>query len=62
MGKRRATFILRVWWDEEEPDWIGQVQQVGAGESALVRSIGELLAFIEQWTGKLSIPDQRGLK
>jgi hypothetical protein len=60
--KRRDTFILRIWWDEDKPGWTGQVQHVSTGESALVRRLDKLLAFIERRTGKLSGTERAGLK
>lgn len=59
---RRDTFILRIWWDEDEPGWTGQVQQLSTGESALFRSVDKLLAFVKQRIGKLSSSDSKGLK
>jgi hypothetical protein len=58
----RDTFILRIWWDEDKPGWTGQVQHVGTGESALIRSLDKLLTFVERRTGKLSGSDQKRLK
>ena len=59
---RRDTFILRIWWDEDELEWTGQVQHVGSSESALVRSLDKLLAFIEHRTGKLTNTRRKGLQ
>jgi hypothetical protein len=60
--KCRDTLILQIWRDEGEPDWTGRVQHVGTGESALVRSLDKLLAFVEQRTGKLTDMARKGLK
>jgi hypothetical protein len=58
----RDTFIFRIWWDENKPGWTGQVQHVGSGETALVQSLDNLLAFIERRTGKLTNTGRKGLR
>ena len=60
--KRRDTFILQIWREEGKPGWTGRVQHVATGESALVRSLDKLLAFVERRTGKLTDSDQKGLR
>jgi hypothetical protein len=58
----RDAFIIRIWREEGRPGWRGWVQHAGAGESAVVRNVDELVAFIERWTGELTGPSRKGLK
>lgn len=44
---QRDSFVVRITRGEEPSDWWGWVQHVGSGEEVCVRSLGELLAFIE---------------
>jgi hypothetical protein len=53
---RKNSFIVRIWWTEEQTEWRGLVQHVHSGEAALVQSLDELVAFIERRTGQLTNP------
>ena len=45
----RETFILRLWQRETVPtDWLGQVQHVHSGETAVIRNLDELTAVVKQ--------------
>lgn len=59
---RRDAFVIRIWRESGEPDWLGWVQHAGTGESAAVRRIEELLAFIEQRAGKLGEATRKGIR
>ncbi len=52
--RRSDSFVLRIWWEEEERTWRGWVQHAGTGQITYVQSLGELLAFIQQYTGDLT--------
>jgi hypothetical protein len=58
----RHSFIVRIWREEGSAGWRGWVQHTGSGESVFVRELGQLLAFIERRTGKLSGAVQKRLK
>ncbi len=58
----RHSFVAHVWREEGQTEWRYRVQHVRSGESVLLRSLDELGAFIERWTGKLSGPGRKGLK
>lgn len=57
----RHSFIVRIW-QEGQSDWQGWVQHVNTGDSARVRRLDELLAFIERRAGKSEVTIQKGLK
>ncbi len=59
---QRDSFVVRIWRERGQPGWQGWVQHAGTGESASVRGIDELLAFIEERAGRLAEPDRKGLK
>jgi len=57
--RRDASFIVRVWWEQREsapPIWRGQVQHAASGQTAFFQTVGDLLRFIEHWTGNLTPP------
>jgi hypothetical protein len=58
----RNSYVIRIWREDGKPGWHGWIQHARTGESALVRQVDELLAFIERRTGKLTEPKQKGLK
>jgi len=58
----QESFVLRIWKEPGRSDWRGWVQHTRSGESAVVRSVKELVAFLEERTGRLSESGQRGLK
>ena len=47
----RDSFILRIWREGKSQAWKGWVQHANSGDSALVNTPAELLAFIEQQSG-----------
>ena len=49
----RHAFVIRIWW-EAGPRWRGWVQHAGSREAVYVRSLPELLAVIQAWTGDLA--------
>ena len=56
--RRSDSFVLRIWWEEEERTWRGWVQHAGTGQITYVQSLKELLAFIQQYTGDLTTESQ----
>jgi len=58
----RDAFIVRIWREEDKPEWRGWVQNARTGESAPIRNLDELGAFIERRTAKLTNPGHKGLK
>jgi len=45
----RETFIVRLWQRDVAPaDWLGQVQHVHSGETAVIRNLDELTAVVKQ--------------
>ncbi len=50
----RHSFVVRIWREQDSAGWRGWVQHAGTGESAYVRNLDELLAFIERRTGGLT--------
>lgn len=59
---QHESFILRIWQAVDQPSWRGWVQHTGSGESTVVRTVQELVAFIEQRTGKLDDSQRHGLQ
>ncbi len=56
------SFLIRIWREEGQAGWKGWIQHTRSGESALVRELEELWAFIERRTGKLDTTARKGLK
>ena len=53
---RDASFIVRVWWErriDAGPLWRGQVVHAPTGQSRYFDQLEDLLAFMEQWAGRL---------
>jgi hypothetical protein len=53
---RHNSFIVRIWWEENEatpPLWRGSVQHAATGESCYVNSMVGILSFIQSYTGPL---------
>lgn len=59
---KQESFIVRIWQDQRQAGWRGWVQHTRTGESKVVGTVQELLAFIEQRTGKLDDTPHQGLK
>jgi len=59
---RRDSFVVRIWRERDQPGWQGWVQHAGTGESASVRELEDLLAFIEERAGRLTEPGRTGLR
>jgi hypothetical protein len=48
---RRATFLIRLWAeDDETPEssWRGQVEHVQSGENQYVQEMAQVVSFIEE--------------
>ncbi len=45
------SFVVRIWRKEGQADWLGWVQHVRTGEEVCVRSLDDLLTFIERRAG-----------
>ncbi len=44
----QETFIVRLWQRESAPaDWLGQVQHVRSGETAVIHTLDEVTAVIQ---------------
>ncbi len=57
--KRRDVFILRIWWEDGASVWRGWIQHISTGRFIYVRTVEELLAFIQQFTTDLAIREDR---
>lgn len=45
---KRESFVIRLWQRSSEPDhWLGQIQHVSTGETAVIHNLAELTAVIE---------------
>jgi hypothetical protein len=58
----RDSFVVRIWRERDRPGWQGWVQHTATGESVSVRSVDDLLAFIECRTGRLDGAAPKGLR
>lgn len=57
--RNRESFVIRLWQRETDPDtWLGEVQHVATGETAVIRHLGELTAVIKKLMGKTATPSQ----
>jgi hypothetical protein len=54
--QRHNSFVLRIWWEDQEDSgfWRGWVQHATTGEAVYVKTLDELVAFIETKTGTLA--------
>lgn len=59
---RKDSFLVRIWRERGQKDWLGWVQHTRSGESTPIRNLDELQAFFERWTGKLTDTKRQGLK
>ena len=50
----RHAFIVRIWWEPGEKTWRGWVQHTFTGQARYLRSVDELLDFIQRFTGNLT--------
>ena len=57
--ERRDSFLLRIWREDAGEHsraalpWRGWIQHVHSGEAVYVEDVTKLIAFIQQWTGRL---------
>jgi hypothetical protein len=58
----RHSFVIRIWHAAGRPGWEGWVQHARSGETASVRSVDELVAFIERRAGNLAPTRRDGLR
>ncbi len=47
--QRRSSFVVRIWWEDEEGRWRGWVQHAGSGQARYVQSWEELRVFIQSF-------------
>ena len=59
---KHESFVVRIWREKDRPGWRAWIQHTRTGESTLVCSVPELLAFFELRTGKLDDTENQGLK
>jgi hypothetical protein len=59
---QHESFIVRIWHEEDQPGWRAWIQHTRSGESTVVRSVQELVAFFELRTGRLDDTQRQGLK
>lgn len=55
--QRHDSFVLRIWWEEDEGGvsiWRGWVQHAVSGEVRYFQRLSDLLAFLETHTGSLA--------
>ena len=52
---RRDSFVFRILRERDRPGWKGWVQHAASGESRYVQTIAELLDFVEQHAGELTV-------
>ncbi|HID88475.1 MAG TPA: hypothetical protein EYH27_02505 [Anaerolineales bacterium] len=61
----RHAFIVRIWWEPDltrpngRPLWRGQVQHAASRQTRVFQSLGELMEFIQEQTGKLEEANHR---
>ena len=58
----RHSFLVRILWEADQPEWKGWVQHIHSGESVPFRNPDQLLAFIEHHAGELTVTGRKGLK
>ena len=52
----RESFVIRLWQRETDAvTWLGEVQHVGSGETAVIRSLSELAGVVERLMGKTAV-------
>ena len=59
---QRESFIVRIWWEQGQPEWRGWVQHICSGDSASLHNLQDLIAYLERWTSKATQDEKRGLK
>jgi hypothetical protein len=52
-GRNRHSFILRIWQEGENQEWKGWMQYANNGETSPLRTLADVLVFIERHTGEL---------
>jgi len=45
--RRGDSFVLRIWWEEEETSWRGWIQHAATGDSRYFNRLVQLLTFVE---------------
>jgi hypothetical protein len=57
--EKRKVFILRLWArGKDEPVWIGEVQDIQAGETVHVQGLEALFDLLKQKTNQAVEPEQ----
>ena len=56
----RDSFVLRIWREGKKRIWKGWIQHANSGESTPLRSLTDLIAFIEQHTNDTPSTSPRG--
>ena len=62
IGKRDASFIIRIWWEKRRNKsemWRGQIIHVQTGQTVFFQCENVLVAFIRHWSGA-NAPDEDG--
>lgn len=54
--RNRESFIIRLWQRETAPGvWLGEVQHVGSGQTAVVRHVDQLTAVVTLFLEKTAV-------
>ena len=56
------SFILRIWWKQDQQRWYGWVQHVHSGQTTTIRGLDELDAFIRRVISPPFSQPVKGLK
>ena len=59
---QRESFIVRVRWKPERVIHEMWIQHVRLGETTVVHSLDQAMAFIERWTTAPAAEDRQGLR
>ena len=59
---QKDSFLIRIWRKRGQKHWLGWVQHTRSRESTPIHDLGELQAFFERWTGKLTDTKRQDLK
>ena len=58
----QASFLIRIWRERGQLTWRVWVQHIQSSESAYLRGLDELWAFVERWIGDLHDRPHSGLR